>query len=93
MAKIKIPISKSARQYGYVIWPPQLNKKMESFLDGAPKVRLVFMGADLGEKNVDWKYRRISVGYRWTRRLSNDISEFVLAITDSNEKKLIIECQ
>lgn len=93
MAKLKIPITKSARQFGYIIWTPQFNKKMESFMEGAPKVKLVFMGADLGDKNVDWRYRRISIGYRWTRRLPDNVSEYVLAITDDNERKLMVDCQ
>lgn len=93
MNKLKIPITKSARQFGYVIWPPHLNDKVDAFLRGASQVHLYFMGADLGQKNVDWKYRRISIGYRWTRRLSTDVSEYVLSLAEKDSDKLIVECQ
>jgi hypothetical protein len=93
MDKLTIPITKSARQFGYIIWPPRLNKQVDAFLGGATHVHLIFMGADLGEKKVDWKYRRISIGYRWTRRLTDDLSEYVLALTNRDGKRLLVECQ
>jgi hypothetical protein len=90
--KLTIPITKSARQFGYIIWTPKLNDQLHDFLKGASHVNLSFQGADLGEKQVDWKYRRISIGYRWTRRLAEDISQYILTFRDS-ESKLIVECQ
>jgi len=93
MKKLTIPITKSARQFGYVIWPPNLNDQVGTFLGGTSKVRLYFQGADLGEKNVDWKYRRISIGYRWTRRLSDDVTKYVLSLSDKDSTKLVVECQ
>lgn len=93
MKKLMIPITKSARQFGYVIWPPRLNNQVDAFLGGVSKVHLYFMGADLGQKNVDWRYRRISIGYRWTRRLPNEVSEYVLTLADKDTNKLIVECQ
>ena len=93
MDKLRIPITKSARQFGYIIWPPRLNEQMGAFLEGMPQVHLVFMGADLGEKNVDWKYRRISIGYRWTRRLADDVSEYILTLAKKDGRKLLVECQ
>lgn len=92
MDKMRIPITKSARQFGYIIWPPQLNKQMDTLLGGAPRVHLIFMGADLGEKNVDWKYRRISVGHRWTRRLADNVSEYILTFAKKDGRKLFVEC-
>ena len=93
MKKLTIPITKSARQFGYVIWPPHLNDQVDALLGGASKVHLHFKGADLGQKNVDWRYRRISIGYRWTRRLPNEVSEYVLTLADKDTSKLIVECQ
>jgi hypothetical protein len=93
MNKLKIPITKSARQFGYIIWPPSLNERMNIFLGGAPQVHLIFMGADLGKKNVDWKYRRISIGYRWTHRLPDEVSAYILVLANKDERTLLVECQ
>lgn len=91
MDKLTIPITKSARQFGYIIWTPKLNNQLHEFLKGASHVHLLFQGADLGEKKVDWKYRRISIGYRWTRRLGDDVSQYLLSFGD-DDRKLVVEC-
>jgi hypothetical protein len=91
MDKLTIPITKSARQFGYIIWTPKLNDQLHDFLKGSSHVHLLFQGADLGEKKVDWKYRRISIGYRWTRRLGDDVSQYLLTFGDG-DRKLVVEC-
>ena len=91
MKKITIPITKSARQFGYIIWTRKLANQIDAILGGASKVHLYFQGIDLGEKRVDRKYRRISVGYRWTRRLPDDANIYILSMPDKTEKKLFVE--
>lgn len=93
MDKLILPITKSARRFGYIIWSLGLNEQMKAFLMETSHVHLIFRGIDLGEKKVDWKYRRISIGYKWTRRLEEDVSQYVLTFLGRNGNKLIVECQ
>ena len=75
---IRIPISKRARKYGYIIWPKSKDDEFRSLLSGEETVTIVFGNADLGKKEVDWKYRRISVGPTQTRQLSLEATSFQL---------------
>lgn len=93
MDNMLVPISSSARQFGYVIWKSNLNEQMRTFLNNASHVHLIFQGADLGEKRVDWQYRRISIGYRWTRRLDEDISQYIMTFSKREGNKLAVECK
>lgn len=66
---MEIPITKTARQYGYIIWNSDNGKSLESSLSGHEKIHVVFNGVYLGEKNIDRRYHRISIGYKHTRKL------------------------
>jgi hypothetical protein len=66
---MKIPITKGARQYGYLIWNSKLDADIEKLLSGFSTVNVKFNGFILGEKNIDRKYHRISLGYKLTRAL------------------------
>ena len=81
---ITFPISKSARQFGYIIWPPSFNKDFEKELKNAEKVTIVFNGLNIGEKRIDWKYRRISIGYKFTRALPEQVKNFEIEILPNN---------
>jgi hypothetical protein len=84
MDKLAIPIKERSRKYGYIYWPYKMDKVVKDFLQDALTFKLVFNGAPLGAKNVDWKYRRISVGWRWTRSLPQNLDTFVLIWKDKN---------
>ena len=91
MAKhLVIPISKRSKEYGYLIWPARLDDQIISVLGKQENVRLYFDGSDRGDKNVDWKNRRISIGYKWTKSIPDDITEFHVHTAGS---KLYISCQ
>jgi len=75
---IEIPISNRARQYGYIFWAKTMDPEVKKFLGKREKVDVWFEDSNIGTKNVDWKYRRISVGHRQTRRLSAKVSSFQL---------------
>lgn len=77
--RLEIPISSRARQFGYVIWPISLDQEVSKVLDGADAVDLWLDSSFLGHKNVDWKYRRISLGYRQTRALPPSVKVFVIS--------------
>jgi hypothetical protein len=91
MNKVSIPITERARKYGYIFWPAALDEKMQEFFQDVSTVNLVFQGAEHGEKNVDWAHRRISIGWRWTRNLPHDVSDFVLTWKD--KKTVSVLCR
>lgn len=66
---MNLMITKGARQYGYLIWNNKTNSDIEKMLNGLQDVRVNFNGFDLGKKNIDRKYHRISLGYKLTRAL------------------------
>jgi len=78
MKILEIPILGRSRQYGYIYWKKDLDKKVSVFFKDAESVSVVFDGAKLGDKKIDYKHRRISVGWRWTRNLPNGKTKFVL---------------
>jgi len=91
---MNLSITKGARQYGYLIWNNKLNKDMEKMLAGLDNVQVRFNGFELGIKNIDRKYHRISLGYKLTRALPADQTMFsvifvdgVLEVHSFNEKQ------
>ena len=73
---IEIPISRRARSYGYLFWPKASDREMAEILGESATAVVVLDGVTLGEKRVDWKYRRISLGQSKTRSLSPSASRF-----------------
>jgi len=86
---LTIPISERARHYGYVIWSKKMDYEVRSFLGKMNKAEVWFESSLLGEKNIDWKYRRISIGYARTRKLPLDVKEFVLNFDKKGALKII----
>ena len=76
---MNLPITKSARRFGYVIWSERRNNEVNAILGDIDSVHVVFNGFDLGEKRVDWKYHRISLGYKLTRALPEQHDTFALS--------------
>jgi hypothetical protein len=69
VTNVEIAITERSRRYGYIIWPKKMDGEAKALLKEQQSVRVSFDGEDLGEKRVDWKHRRISVGPRKTRDL------------------------
>lgn len=88
---MEIEITKRARQYGYIFWRRNQDEDMSRLLGKRDTVELLFMNAEHGKKNIDWRYRRISIGWRWTRSLPLSAKVFVLKISKSN--KLEVQCR
>lgn len=86
---VRVPITNRARRFGYVIWSKQLEQDVERVLQGADRVAVCFMGDDAGEKRVDRKYRRISVGRRRTGALPSSAEMFVL--TRADDGRLLVD--
>lgn len=77
-----LAITKSARQFGYVIWSSKTDDSMKELIGDCSEVSVFFNGLYLGVKSVDWKYHRISVGYRFTRALPETVQELKLTFHD-----------
>jgi hypothetical protein len=91
MDKLLIPITGRSRQYGYIFWFKAIDSKVKGFLGDAVSVGVVFEGADHGVKNVDWKNRRISIGWRWTRQIPQKLNEFELTWKD--KQTVSVKCR
>ena len=87
-----IPITKSARQYGYVIWNSTNSADVDKLFGGKKSIHVHFNDFDIGEKSIDWKFHRISIGYKFTRALPEsaksymiDVKRGILEVTTINE--------
>lgn len=79
---MELKITKGARQYGYLIWNSKTEESVEEMLQSRNFIHVRFNGFDLGEKHIDWKYHRISLGYKLTRALSPDHTMFSVICKD-----------
>ncbi len=77
---VEFGITNRARQYGYVIWPKQSDSELRELLAERERIDVILNGQSLGERRVDWKYRRISVGPTATRSLGEDQSRYTLEL-------------
>ncbi|GEM_PF-1301844 len=75
---VEFEITSRARQYGYVIWPKRRDPNLRELLGERERIDVVLNGRSLGERRVDWKYRRISVGPTATWGLGEDQNKFLL---------------
>lgn len=80
---MKLVMTKSAKQFGYLIWNKKNNDEMERLLEGHETVHVNLNGFDLGEKNVDRKYHRISLGYKLTRAFPKSHNMYL--VTKNND--------
>lgn len=88
---LTIPIYERSRKYGYIFWKKQMDTEVQSFLCNLDKAEIWFENSFLGEKKIDWKIRRISIGYSRTRVLSNKVNDFLLKFDKKGVLK--ITCQ
>ena len=85
---VELKILDRGKTYGYLYWTKSQDKKMRSLLDGLDRVQIIFRNADHGEKRIDWRYRRISLGQRWTRQIPASMKLFVLKMSSPNSLKI-----
>jgi len=77
---MNILITKSARQFGYILWSGRSEQDIRNLLGNRAEVNIVFNGLSLGVKTIDWKYHRISIGYKFTRALPLTATEYCIAL-------------
>ena len=78
-----LSITKSARQFGYVIWSSKTDAMMKQLIGNRSEVSVSFNGLSIGVKSVDWKYHRISIGYKFTRALPEAAKVYKLSFHDN----------
>lgn len=78
-----LSITKSARQFGYVIWSSKTDALMKQLIGNRSEVLVSFNGLSIGVKSVDWKYHRISMGYKFTRALPETARVYKLSFHDN----------
>jgi len=88
---LSIKILNRAKKYGYVMWNKENDFEIRNYLKDRKSVHVTFDGKDLGVKNIDWKYRRISLGASNTRDLPPEKEQFVLTLY--KDGRLIVKCQ
>ena len=67
--------TKSTRRFGYT-----MSKELIGDCSG---IAVPFNGFSVGVKSADWKYHRISAGYRFTRALSKTFKIYNLTFRDN----------
>ena len=87
---MQIKISERSIKYGYLFWLKQQDAEIRAFLGEHEQVFLIFDGNKLGIKKVDLKYRRISIGWKWTRRLPTVVKLFEVSF--EAPPTLIVNC-
>lgn len=87
---VRIPISDRARKYGYVIWPKKLEAEVKAILPQQESIVVTFNDQSIGERRIDWKYRRISVGPSHTRCLPDNVSTFEVSAPSAG--KVAVKC-
>ena len=75
-----IKITQSARQFGYIIWSNKIEPDMKNLLGSRSEIAVTFNGLPLGIKSIDWKYHRISLGYKHTHALPENANAFILEL-------------
>jgi hypothetical protein len=88
---VEVALTERIRKYGYLYWKRRQDDEISNLLGQRASVDVVFMNADHGRKRIDWQYRRISIGWRWTRALPE--SKKVLVLKLSKDGTLDIQCR
>jgi len=80
---MKVEFTKRSREYGYFIWPRRQDKEFESVFGNLTEIDFYLGDWFLGKKRIDRKYRRISLGYKYTKALPESAKVLIAARKDS----------
>ena len=86
---LEIPIYERSKKHGYVYWTKSQDFDVKTHLKDIRSASISFNGTSLGKKNIDWKNRRISLGWAQTRNLAKNDSVFSMSFT--KDKELVIK--
>ena len=71
--QVVLPLSKTARLYGYITWRKRYDPKMRAVLGNRRTVDLHFADTTQKKKTIDWEKRRIGITYTLTRSLPKTV--------------------
>jgi hypothetical protein len=91
MKAVRTELTSRCRTYGYFIWPKALDSEMQKLIPPeTPKIDVHLGEFFIGERPIDWKYRRISLGYKNTRKWPETAQELIA--TKKRDGSLLIKC-
>lgn len=78
---MRLEITNRARTYGYLIWTKRQDAEVARLFSVHRDVVQVYLNDTfLGVKRIDWKFRRISLGYKYTRSLPDSARYFDIMV-------------
>lgn len=86
---VRVEVTPRALKYGYLFWSHKLDREMKDLLGNRSVIDVWFNKSFLGKKNIDWRYRRISLGWKQTRMIDKRSSFFVLELKDGKSLNII----
>jgi len=87
---LSIPILDRARKWGFIVWKKENDIKLSNYIKDINEVEVVFEDKELGKKRIDWRLRRISIGWKLTRSIPIEKKEFILTL--SKDGRLVVKC-
>jgi len=73
MADLALPLTATGRKYGYIMWSKNHEPDLRALVGPEDYVTLVLPSGMEKRQHVDWKHRRISLSYSFTRALPEAI--------------------
>lgn len=88
---VKLPLTKTGRKYGYIMWKKRNDDEIKNLFDGKKSIDLKFTSILQKKKNIDWKRRRIGITYRLTRSIAKEFTCLKLYRIGDNLVKVAYE--
>jgi hypothetical protein len=85
----EVIITKSTRIYGYIFWNQTQVEDAKRFFGDLSAIRLWIDGTYVGERQIDWKSRRIFVGVGSTQNLSKEANSLRLKFDENSEVRVV----
>lgn len=77
--QLKMPITKTARKYGYIIWSKKRHgERMMAILANRSHIDIEWGATKFPKKTIEYKHYRISVGYTLTREIDKNCGYYVI---------------
>jgi len=88
MPEVILPLTSTGRKYGYIIWSKARETEVRKLLGGHSTVVLVLPSGQERHRTVDWKHRRVSVGYSVTRDVKSGAECVSLEVVHDGKVKV-----
>lgn len=84
VTSVNMKCSANSIKYGYIFWSKSQDEAAKQLFGGMSRIKVVFEGNVVGEKNIDWKYRRISIGKKAIQSLPSATSSYYIATVNQS---------